>query len=93
MRAADFRALSFSSPSFVTPAIANLSRTGELQQIYSMMQTGNADGMLLLEQSLANLYHFGMISRDDAIRMSRDVAIFESRLRRLQERQGNLQPA
>jgi twitching motility protein PilT len=78
---------------FVTPAIANLIRTGELQQIYSMMQTGNAEGMLLLEQSLANLYHFGFISRDDAIRMARDVTIFESRLRRLQERQGNLQPA
>jgi twitching motility protein PilT len=78
---------------FVTPAIANLIRTGELQQIYSMMQTGNAEGMLLLEQSLANLYHFGLIAREDAVRMARDVSIFESRLKRLQERQGNLQPA
>lgn len=78
---------------FVTPAIANLIRTGELQQIYSMMQTGNADGMLLLEQSLAGLYHFGLITREDALRIARDATIFETRLRRLQERQGTLQHA
>lgn len=78
---------------FVTSAIANLIRTGELQQIYSMMQTGNADGMLLLEQSLANLFHFGLITREDAVRLARDESIFESRLRRLQERKPAMQPA
>lgn len=78
---------------FVNSAIANLIRTGELQQIYSVMQTGNADGMLLLEQSLANLFHFGLITREDALRLARDASIFESRLRRLKERQGQLQPA
>jgi twitching motility protein PilT len=79
---------------FVTSAIANLIRTGELQQIYSMMQTGNADGMLLLEQSLANLYHFGLVTREDAMRVVRDQSIFDSRLKRLQERQqGSMQPA
>jgi len=79
---------------FVTSAIANLIRTGELQQIYSMMQTGNSDGMLLLEQSLANLFHFGLVTREDALQLVRDPAIFESRLRRLQDRQqGALQKA
>jgi twitching motility protein PilT len=78
---------------FVTPAIANLIRTGEIQQIYSLMQTGNADGMLLLEQSLANLFHFGLITRDDAVRLARDTTIFESRLKRLQEKQPRPQPA
>ena len=58
-----------------------------------MMQTGNSDGMLLLEQSLASLYHFGLITREDAVRMARDTSIFDSRLRRLQERQGIVQPA
>jgi twitching motility protein PilT len=78
----------------VNSAISNLIRTGELQQIYSVMQTGNADGMLLLEQSLANLHHFGLVTREDALRITRDPSIFESRLRRLQERQqGALQPA
>ncbi|MGE0757653.1 MAG: type IV pilus twitching motility protein PilT, partial [Pirellulaceae bacterium] len=73
---------------FVTPAVANLIRTGELQQIYSMMQTGNADGMLLLEQSLASLCHYGIISRDDALQLARDSTIFDSRLRKLQEMRG-----
>lgn len=79
---------------FVTSAIANLIRTGDLQQIYSMMQTGNSDGMLLLEQSLANLFHFGLVTREDAQQLVRDPSIFESRLRRLQDRQqGSLQKA
>jgi twitching motility protein PilT len=78
---------------FVTPAIANLIRIGDTQQIYSLMQTGNADGMLLLEQSLASLYHHGLISRDDAVQLARDPAIFESRVRRLQEKQAGHQPA
>jgi twitching motility protein PilT len=69
----------------VTPAVANLIRTGELQQIYSTMQTGNSDGMLLLEQSLAVLLAHGLISHDDALQLARDPAILETRLRRFQE--------
>ena len=79
---------------FVTSAIQNLIRTGDLPQIYSVMQTGNADGMLLLEESLASLFAFGLISRDEAMQMVRDTSIFETRLRRLQESGSqNLQPA
>lgn len=79
---------------FVTPAVQNLIRTGEIQQIYSLMQTGNADGMLLLEQSLASLFAFGLIGREEANQLVRDTNIFETRLRRIQEtRSANLQPA
>lgn len=79
---------------FVTPAIQNLIRTGDLQQIYSLMQTGNADGMLLLEQSLASLFAFGLISREEALQLVRDTSIFETRLRKIQEtRDRELQPA
>jgi len=79
---------------FVTPAIQNLIRTGEIQQIYSLMQTGNSDGMLLLEQSLASLCAFGLISREDAMELVRDENIFDTRLRKIQEaRAGGLQPA
>lgn len=79
---------------FVTSAIQNLIRTGDLTQIYSMMQTGNADGMLLLEQSLASLFAFGLIGRDDATALVRDHNIFETRLRRIQESRGAaMQPA
>ncbi len=70
---------------FVTPAISNLIRTGDLQQIYSQMQTGNEDGMLLLEQSLATLFAHGLISQDDALRLTRDTSIFESRLKLVQQ--------
>lgn len=73
---------------FVTSAIQNLIRTGDLAQIYSMMQTGNADGMLLLEQSLASLLAFGVIGREEAIELVRDQNIFETRLRRIQESRG-----
>jgi len=73
---------------FVTPAIQNLIRMGDLTQIYSMMQTGNADGMLLLEQSLASLLAFGVIGREEATQLVRDQNIFETRLRRIQETRG-----
>ena len=70
---------------FVTSAICNLIRTGELQQIYSLMQTGNSDGMLLLEQSLANLFAHGLIAKEEALRLTRDQNIFETRVRRVQK--------
>jgi len=78
---------------FVTPAISNLIRTGELQQVYSLMQTGNSEGMLLLEQSLANLFAYGLITKDDALRLARDENIFEMRVRRVQQSRGGAQPA
>jgi twitching motility protein PilT len=69
----------------VTPAVSNLIRTGDLQQIYSVMQTGNSEGMMLLEQSLAALLAHKLISRDDALQYARDPNILDSRLRRIQE--------
>jgi twitching motility protein PilT len=69
----------------VTPAVANLIRVGDLEQIYSVMQTGGNDGMLLLEQSLAVLLSRGLISREEALRVCRDPRILDSRLRRVQE--------
>lgn len=78
---------------FVTPAIGNLVRKGELEQIYSLMQTGNSEGMLLLEQSLASLYAFGLISKEEALSITRDLSIFESRVQHIQETRGKMQPA
>jgi twitching motility protein PilT len=77
---------------FVTKAIANLIRLGDLEQIYSVMQTGNEDGMLLLEQSLASLFAYGLISESDATRLTRDPNIFETRLSMTQQARG-MQPA
>jgi len=62
-----------------TPAIRNLIRENKLHQIYSMMQTGQATtGMITLNQSLARLYSEGLISLDEAKRVSPDVRELES---------------
>ncbi|HTZ60983.1 MAG TPA: PilT/PilU family type 4a pilus ATPase [Acidobacteriaceae bacterium] len=49
-----------------TPAIRNLIRTGQDHQIRSHISTGRADGMLTMEQSLAQLVSSGKVARDTA---------------------------
>jgi twitching motility protein PilT len=51
----------------VTPAIANLIREGKTAQIYGAIQTGGKVGMQTLEMTLAQLYHSGSISFDNAM--------------------------
>jgi twitching motility protein PilT len=53
-----------------TPAVRNLIRTGEIQQLYSCMESGAAEGMTTLNASLLYLYRQGHITRDDAIQQS-----------------------
>jgi twitching motility protein PilT len=48
-------------------AIRNLIRKGEDHQIYSAITTGRSDGMITMEQSLAELVRIGRISRDTAL--------------------------
>jgi twitching motility protein PilT len=69
----------------VNAAVANLVRTGDLEQIYSVMQTGGNDGMLLLEQSLAALLAHSLINREDAMLLARDPRVLDSRVKRIQE--------
>jgi twitching motility protein PilT len=49
-----------------TNAIRNLIRTGQDHQIRSHISTGRAEGMLTMEQSLAELVASGRIARDTA---------------------------
>ena len=70
----------------VNPAIANLIRLGDQRQIYSVMQTGSDDGILILDQSLAYLTAAGLIQREEAHKWSRDPSVFETRLRMAQKR-------
>ena len=72
----------------VNPAIANLIRLGDQRQIYSVMQTGSEDGILILDQALAYLTAGGLITREEALHWSRDSSVFESRLRMAQKRGG-----
>ena len=66
----------------VTPAVANLIRTGRPQQIYSTIETGVAQGMQTLEQSLAGLIRKGSITPEDARSAARDWRTVEAHLRR-----------
>ena len=49
-----------------TGAIRNLIRTGQDHQIRQHISTGRSEGMLTMEQSLAELVRTGRISRDTA---------------------------
>ncbi|MCX8059719.1 MAG: type IV pilus twitching motility protein PilT, partial [Aquificaceae bacterium] len=55
-------------------AIRNLIRENKLQQIYSIMQSGQAQtGMQTMNQSLFGLYRAGLISIEDAYKYSPDT--------------------
>ncbi|MBI4843006.1 MAG: type IV pilus twitching motility protein PilT [Nitrospirae bacterium] len=54
-----------------TPGIRNLIREGKIEQVYSMMQTGQSKyGMQTMNQSLLKLFREGSISRDQAVTTS-----------------------
>jgi twitching motility protein PilT len=59
-------------------AIRNLIRENKLQQVYAIMQSGQAEtGMQTMNQSLASLYRMGLITIDDAFKYSPDVKELE----------------
>ncbi len=50
-----------------THAVRNLIRRGEDHQIYTAIATGRAEGMITMEQSLADMVRSGRITRDTAL--------------------------
>ena len=50
-----------------SPAIRSLIRKGDDHQIYSAVSTGRAEGMITMEQSLAELVRIGQITRETAL--------------------------
>jgi twitching motility protein PilT len=59
-------------------AIRSLIRENKLQQIYSIMQSGQAEtGMQTMNQSLASLYRSGLITLEDAYKYSPDIKELE----------------
>jgi twitching motility protein PilT len=50
-----------------TPAVRNLIRTGQDHQMRSLISTGKAEGMMTMDQSLAELVHARRIDRDTAL--------------------------
>jgi twitching motility protein PilT len=49
-----------------TDAVRNLIRKGDDHQLRSQLTTGRAEGMMTMEQSLAELVRTGRIQRDTA---------------------------
>jgi twitching motility protein PilT len=70
----------------INSALANLIRTGDTRQAYSIIQSGADDGMLLLEQSLALLAAAQLITPQEALCWARDASVFESRYKTLTQR-------
>jgi twitching motility protein PilT len=59
------------------PAISNLIRTGNWQQVYGAIETRSKEGMNTLEQSLMALYERGAITIEDAISHANDASIID----------------
>jgi len=61
---------------FVKPAISNLIREQKTFQIRSILQTARSEGMILLDDSLADLVKAGAISKEVARRQCEDPKRF-----------------
>jgi twitching motility protein PilT len=59
------------------PAIGNLIRTGNWQQVYSTMETQAKEGMMTMEQHLEHLYKHGIISKEAAITYANEASLIE----------------
>jgi len=66
----------------VNPAVRNLIREGKHYQIGSIMQTGQAMGMQLLEADLVRLYKAGIVSREEIFARSQDHQLLTQFLNR-----------
>jgi twitching motility protein PilT len=64
-----------------TPAVRNLIREAKIHQIPSMIQTGKKYGMILLDDSIMDLFKRGVISAEDAYAKSNDKARFRPLLK------------
>ena len=59
------------------PAVANIIRENNTAMLYSIMQSGRAQGMVTMDQTLHTLLSAGTISREDAVSRATDRALFE----------------
>jgi twitching motility protein PilT len=66
----------------VTPAIANLIREGKTFRINSAIQTGRKFGMILLDDSLFNLWKSGLCEEKDVIYKSNNPGELRARIER-----------
>jgi twitching motility protein PilT len=64
----------------VTPAIANLIRENKTYRIDSSIQTGRKHGMILLDDSLFNLWKQGLVEESEVMFKSRKPADLKERI-------------
>lgn len=69
-------------------AAANLIATGRGAQLFSIMETGLKSGMMVLDQSLIDLYIRGKISESIAMTLTKNPDSFRNRLRIIKEGNG-----
>jgi twitching motility protein PilT len=63
------------------PAVRNLIREGKTHQIPSMIQTGKKYGMILLDDSIMELFTKGMVSAEEAYAKANDKGRFRPLLK------------
>jgi twitching motility protein PilT len=59
-----------------TISVANIIRDGKTFQLPSIIQTGKKDGMMLMDNSIVDLFNRGLISAEEAIVNANDPAPF-----------------
>lgn len=57
---------------WATKPVTNHIRSGRVEQIYSIMESGSQHGMLTREHSLANHVHSGLVKLDEALKLARE---------------------
>lgn len=60
-----------------TTSVANIIRDGKTFQLPSIIQTGKKDGMILMDNSILELYRKGLISAEEAALHASDPSIFK----------------
>ena len=63
-----------------TPAVSALIRDGKTFMLPGVMQTGKTVGMIMMDDALAELYHSGEISGDEAIGRAIDPTTLKASL-------------
>lgn len=63
--------------------IRNCISRAEVHQIYSMIQIGAKEGMILMDQALENLVTQGFITKEDALSKATDIETLSARLAQL----------
>ncbi len=71
-----------------TKAVCNHIRTGRLEQIYTLMESGSQHGMMTREQSLAQHVQAESISLDEALRLAKDPNVLVDLLRAREKQAG-----